>query len=59
MMFQLANKIRLVFLAMTVLIVSCQTVKASDSGMASFMFARAMFLAKRVCLNSARFVNLI
>ena len=44
MMFQLANKIRLVFLVMTVLIVSCQTVKASDSGMVSFMFARAKYV---------------
>ena len=38
MVLQLANKITLVFLALTVLIVSCQTVKASDSGRVSFTY---------------------
>ena len=38
MVLQLANKIKLVFLAMIVLIVSCQTVKASDSGVVSFTY---------------------
>jgi hypothetical protein len=38
MVLQLINKITFVFLAMTVLIVSCQTVKASDSGTVSFTY---------------------